>query len=536
MGHTFESDPHRGVGIFGPMSPVAVTTGSSGSVWRQLVGIDVRSLAALRIGLAAVLIYDLLARLRDLEAFYSDTGVLPRVGLLGWKEDAFNFSIHFMSGIWWVQGLLFLVTLVAAVALLVGRHTRVATFLCWLMVASLHVRNPLVLHGGDMLLRLLLFWGMFVPWGRAASWDSRLQPAISRDPWVVNVGTLALKLQLCGMYWFSAALKWHPVWVEEGTAVAMALRLDQLVTPLGRFLTQWPDLLQAATFATMVLETVGPVLVFLPVLTPILQMFAVVLFAGFHLLGLAPALYLGIFPFVCAVGWCMFIPARFWESWWPRCRGVALGGRLRRISFVLGERGASWCGSRSSLHQESGFLRKAAGWAAQGLAFALLVYVGLWNLRTVNFERWESLLPRSANGVGDFLRLGQIWNLFAPFPATEDGWFVFEGQLVNGDVVDARSDPSDPESVTFDKPYNPSRALGNERWKKYLMNFDDPQNGVHRRLFGEYLCRTWNRSVQGEDRLASIGMYVMRERTLPTGEEEEPIQGRLWNQICVLPD
>ncbi len=518
------------------MSPVAAGTGSSGSVWRQLVGIDVRSLAALRMGLAAVLIYDLLARLRDLEAFYSDTGVLPRVGLLAWNEDAFNFSIHFSSGIWWVQGLLFALSLVAAISLLVGRHTRVAAFVCWLMVASLHVRNPLVLHGGDLLLRMLLFWGMFVPWGRAASWDSRLQPPIDRDPWVVSVGSLALKLQLCGMYWFSAALKWHPVWVEEGTAVLMALRLDQLVTPFGRFLTQWPDLLQAATFATMVLETVGPALVFLPVLTPFLQMFAVVLFAGFHLFGLAPALYLGIFPFVCAAGWCMFIPARFWEEWWPRYRGVALGAWLRRMSFAWGGRGSSGSGSRSSRWKPRGKLARAGGWAAQSLALVLLVYVGLWNLRTVNFERWEPVFPESANLVGDFLRLGQIWNLFAPFPATEDGWFVFEGQLVNGDVVDARSNPMNPESVTFDKPTNPSQALGNERWKKYLMSLDDPQNGVHRRMLGEYLCRTWNRDAQGDHRLASIGMYVMRERTLPTGEEEEPIRGRLWNQICVLAD
>ena len=516
---------------------------SEPSIWRKLVGIDVRSLAALRITLASVLIYDLLARARDLEAFYSDTGVLPRAGLLAWKEGALNFSLHFLSGIWWVQAMLFALALWAAVALLLGRRTRLAGFLCWLMVASLHVRNPLVLHGGDMLLRLLLFWGMFVPWGRVASWDSRIepQPHLQRDPMVVSVGTLALKLQLCGMYWFSAALKWHPVWVEDGTAVAMALRLDQLVTPFGRFLTQWPELLQLATFATMGLETVGPALAFSPVKTAAMQMLAVVTFAGFHLFGLAPALYLGIFPFVCAAGWSMFIPSRFWQVWWPRYRPVGLGAWIRRLAFGLSQQMSQQMasvrvGARRGFHDPGGFVPRAFHWAVQGLVLLLMIYVGLWNLRTVDFERYEKILPKSANGVGDFLQLGQIWNLFAPFPATEDGWFVFEGTLVNGELVDARSNPIRPTLADFDKPANPSRSLGNERWKKYLMNFDDPQNGVHRRMFGQYLCRRWNRLAQGDLRLGSIGMYVMRERTLPSGEEEKPVRGRLWNQICVVSD
>ena len=111
--------------------PESSSSGTVRTVWRSLVGIDVRSLAALRISLALIVIYDVLARARDLEAHYSDTGLLPRADLLKWKEDAYNFSIHMLSGVWWVQGLLFLVTLWAAGALLLGRRTRLASFVCW---------------------------------------------------------------------------------------------------------------------------------------------------------------------------------------------------------------------------------------------------------------------------------------------------------------------------------------------------------------------------------------------------------------------
>ncbi len=503
--------------------------------WRMLVGIDLRSLALLRISLAAILIYDLLARFGDLEAHYSDRGVLPRAELLQWKGDELVFSLHLLSGSVWLQGALFVIALFAAGCLLVGWHSRTMTVLSWVLLASVQARNPLILHGGDQLLRVMLFWAMFVPWGRLASLDGRrlggrvMATALSPDaPYVVSVATLALKLQLCGMYWTTAALKWHPIWLEDGSAIAMALRLDQLVTPLGRSLTAYPDLLTWATHGTMVLEILGPALAFCPWLTAPLQLFTVVLFVGFHLLGLAPALYLGIFPFVCAACWSLFLPSAFWDRWCP--------GGLHRLGRAW-QRGLEVLARALRLRRRPGRWRtphgRTARWAdgllQVGLAF-LVIYVALWNLRTVDFERYRHLLPEKANGVADVLQLGQLWNLFAPFPATEDGWFVFVGTLVDGDEVEVRSGGE----VSFDKPQNVSRSFGNERWKKYLMNLDDRQNGLHRRFYGRYLCEEWNGRHRGGERLASIQMFVVRERTLPSGVEEAPRQGRLWQQVCVL--
>lgn len=497
--------------------------------WQRLVGVDVRSLAALRIALASVLIYDILARARDLSAHYTDRGVLPRAELLAWKGDPSLFSVHLLGGSVWVQGLLFTLALGAALALLVGWRTRLATVLSWLLLASLHVRNPLVLHGGDQLLRVMLFWAMFVPWGRMASWDARSSSApmgtaqtADGSTYVVSVATFALKLQLCGMYWISAALKWHPIWVQDGTAVEMALKLDQLSTPLGRTLTEYPDLLVWATHGTMVLETVGPALAWCPLWTAPLQCLAVILFAGFHLLGLAPALYLGIFPFVCAACWTIFLPDAFWDRWCPKALRT-WAGPWRRFIMALPGRPTASVGLRRPRHRLGSYVVQA------GLAL-LVVYVALWNLRTVDFARFEKILPVEANGIGQRLHLDQLWNLFAPYPATEDGWFVMVGTLVDGREVDARSGGP----VSFDKPANVSRSLGNERWKKYLMNLDDRQNGLHRRHYGTYLCSRWNGENSGDRRLASIRMFIMRERTLPSGDEMEPRRGPLWNQVCVL--
>lgn len=530
-------------------------------LWHRLVGIDPRSLATLRIGLALVLIFDLLDRFRDLEAHYSDTGLLPRADLLAWKSDAVSFSLHLLSGLWWMQGLLLAMGVLAAVFLLVGRYTRTATFVSWLLLASLHARNPLILHGGDMLLRCLLFWCLFLPMGRAVSLDALARRAVSGDAEpdrerrkIVSVAALALKLQVCGMYWTTAVLKWHPIWIEDGTAVLMALKLDQLATPFGRFLTQWPAMLEVATFGTMWLEILGPLLVFSPWFTQRLQLFAVAVFVGFHVFGLAPALYLGIFPFVCAAGWMQFLPARFWDEWRHRLPGQRraealgrkIGHRLAEWFGVAGARGFGIDETPPGLElAETQPLRvskrrlssRLIPWLTNLTVASLLAYVILWNIRTTDFERYEKIFPRSANFVGNFLQMGQLWNLFAPFPATEDGWFVFEGTTVGGSTVDARSgDRLTADGDTYEKPSNVSRSLGNQRWKKYLMNLDDRQNGLHRRFFGRYLCESWNRGHTGDDRLAAIRMLVYREQTLPDGTEKEPLQGVLWNQVCTLND
>ena len=59
--------------------------------------------------------------------------------------------------------LLFLVAAAGAGALLLSYRTRLATLLSWVLLVSVQNRNPLLGQGGDDLLRMLLFWGLFLP-------------------------------------------------------------------------------------------------------------------------------------------------------------------------------------------------------------------------------------------------------------------------------------------------------------------------------------------------------------------------------------
>ena len=78
-------------------------------------GIDLRTLALFRAVLSAVLLYDLLRRLTDVSALYSDLGVLPRNWLV--QIDApWHWSLYLANGTPLITGLLLCVQVLAALA------------------------------------------------------------------------------------------------------------------------------------------------------------------------------------------------------------------------------------------------------------------------------------------------------------------------------------------------------------------------------------------------------------------------------------
>lgn len=299
-----------------------------GRLWHLLVGIDPRSLAVFRVALALVLLVDLVIRAQNLDAFYTDSGVFTCADARHAAVGTAVWSLHWWCGAAWYQALLFGLAGLAALALLVGYHARLAAFVSWALLVSLHGRNPQVLQGGDVLLRCLVFWAMLLPLGARFSLDRARIPLGQPPPRraVASVAAAALLVQVCCMYWFTAALKTAPDWRQTHTAVYFALSIEQLSTPFGEWLLHYPHLLRALTAATMVQERWGPWLVFVPGLLAALvswrlaeravllgRLLAVGSFAGFHL-GLFSSMELGPFPFICWTAWLPFIPAAVWDA------------------------------------------------------------------------------------------------------------------------------------------------------------------------------------------------------------------------------
>lgn len=465
----------------------------------ELVDIDTRSLAVFRIGIGALLLWDLGTRARDLRAHYTDWGVLPVAAARDWLGARSWLSVHLLDGSTWFQAALFVVAGLCALALLLGWRTRAATVASFVLVQSLQARNPLVDAGGDNVLRVMLFWSIFLPLGAAWSLDSARAGAALAPP-VRSIAALAIRLQLCYVYWFTALLKTAPAWHEERSAIARALHLDHLVTPLGQLLLEFPGLLAALTVATLWLELLGPLLAWSPWWTGPLRFAVVLLFVQFHLVGLGAALELGIFPWVCAVSWLLFVPTWLWQ----------------RLPATLGAApppSGAWPVGR-------------ARWvdAAAGL---LLVYVTLWNLQGLGGS-FQGLLPRPLQSPGWALGLHQGWRMFTPGPPEDDGWYVMPGLLADDRTVDVWTG----EPVAAGKPRLVSAQMRNPRWRKLLTNLWERDYEGARPLFTAYLCRDWNERHQGADRLLGFQLVFWSESWSPESGESEPKPNLLVIQPC----
>lgn len=556
--------------------------------WRtkvmEVFGADLRSLVLFRIVLAFLVLADLANRATDLSAHYTDAGVLPRTVLLQEVLSRWSFSLNIMNGETFFQALLFCVAAVAALGLLVGYRTRLMTVVVWVLLLSIQWRNPLVGGADGPLLRLMLFWAMFLPLGAYWSVDRALKSAVSRpSPRFLSVATVGLFMQIAFVYWFSAALKSGPEWHMDGTALYYALSLDQISTPVGQYLLNFPGLLTVMTFATFGLEALGPFLLFCPFFTGPVRTGAVMAFMSLHL-GIWLTMDIGIFPWISALCMVCFLPGWFWEK--AAGLRVALPGRLddasRRLQHAAsrlvhvrlspvadtGQPSVADPALRGDGNQmESRLARivslpgaliartppRDAFTAGHGtpngapagseprllrsslvtnlLAFIFLLYVLCWNLTTVSaLTMPERLLP-----VGPFLGLDQYWGMFAPSPSKEDGWYVIPGNLRGGQQTDLMSVTRDDygvHEVSWEKPRDVNATYKNEHWRKYLENIYMKQHADQRLYFGQYICRQWNAHHTGAEQLTTFKITYMLEMTSPDYQRSTPRKVVLWEHSC----
>ena len=500
-----------------------------------MFAIDPRSLAAFRIGVAVLLLCDLFARAADVAVFYTDSGVLPRtvrLEMLG-SGDQFGFehqwSIYMLNGQAWSQRLLMLIAAASAGCLLVGYRTQLAAIASWILLVSLNDRNPLVMDAGDLLLRALLFWSLFLPLGAAWSVDRCIpRPFSTSYRPICSVLSAALLLQLALMYWASAAFKWHPVWIRDFSGVYYALHADTLATRLGHVLREYPTIMRFLTIATVGLEVSGPLLAFCPWRNAWCRGAAVTAFVLFHI-GLSLTMHLALFPWICIVAWLLFVPTAFWESLQSRPSIRRVGESLQHNSVALFDRlPRAW---RISVMRRAERPRERASLGKQILVAALFLYVVTWNIREVLGPAWvDRIMPHRYNGLAFALGLAQNWSMFAPMPRVDDGWLVIKGTLRDGSEVNLW-DPGQP--LPWNKPRFVSQMFPSSRWRSYCAIVTSQEFAFHLQHFANWLQARWDREHSAgklEKKVVKVEIIRMLEPTPPPGEpfaKPEPVE------VCV---
>lgn len=279
--------------------------------FKTIFGCDLRALSLFRVCLGFLIILDLLSRSRELAAHYSDQGVLPRSAML-LIDGYVPTSLHTLSGSVFFLGLLFLLAGIAAFLLLVGYRARPMAFISWVFLISLDARNGYVSQGGDLLLRMLLFWAMFLPISKRFSVDAALDSSPVESNQHFSFASVGLLIQVLSVYFFTALLKDDPIWIPQGTAVYYALNIDSLITPVGEWLREFPLLMSGLTYFVWTLELLAPLLVFSPLFYVPLRLVGLSLLISMHI-GFFICMYIGLFPLISITSLLVLTPSVVWD-------------------------------------------------------------------------------------------------------------------------------------------------------------------------------------------------------------------------------
>jgi len=504
---------------------------------RAAFTLDARSLAAARIGLAVLVLVELALRARDLEAHYTDSGVVPRAAILD-HPAGLSWSFHALGGSVAFQAALFVVTAACAVALLLGWHTFAATVAVWALTTSLHGRNPFLRDGQDDLLRVLLFWATFLPWGMRWSLDRargrrahplQPDPAAAAPHAVLSTATACLVLQLCVMYWAAGASKLVSPWWSSGDALSFALDIARYQTALGAWLLHFPGLLRAASHATVAVELGLPLLLFVPVKRDATRATVVAGFILLHL-GFGLGLRLGSFALVGAAAWLALLPGGLWERLAARVPAL---GRLFRADAAAAP---ALPPPRRAAHTVLAPL-------AAALAGGCLVAAVLLNAENV---APRAPLPKWVAPFCEAIGLQQIWGVFAPPVVTpvvtRDGWFIVPGVLASGAEVDLLT----RAPVTRTRPASVADTFGNARWRHWFANvmmYDSPPSSgwwigvkLSREAYGRFACRRWNAAAAPDARLVRLSVIYLayQMRIAPGGAVENgPVEEmKMFEHAC----
>ncbi|MDG1890584.1 MAG: HTTM domain-containing protein [Verrucomicrobiota bacterium] len=406
---------------------------SAGCLFRRIFFLDLRMLACFRMGLGTITLIDLYQRVTSFEAHYGLHGCLPPAEAPWFANFISLLPIHCWAVSDSAQILIFVIHALAAVALILGFQTRWTVVICWLLLNSLHLRNPILLYGADRELAVLFLWAMLLPLGARWSVDNRQKCQWLGKDRVEGWACAGLILQVGLIYFTSVFSKSGETW-RDGTAVELAFHLDIYTRDLGRALLEYPTLMKVLTYSTLAIEWIAPLLL-LGGRHKKLRLLGCGLLIGMQC-GFLVCFHLGLFPWVSMLALIALIPATKTES--PSNRREALQSPM------------PWNNTLSAL-----LVTMMLSWHATLIAMPFSQNTLL------------SKMPTPLSWSFKVTRLAQSWSMFSPDPPETDGWFILaydaEGPMPPVDLW-RRSAP-----VAWSKPKQMENMFPSERWKEWIL-------------------------------------------------------------------
>jgi hypothetical protein len=447
--------------------------------------VDLRALALMRIAIGCVVLSDLIIRGCDLSVHYTKDGILPVSLLLEFDSKPLRWSFHYLNDTFAYQAFLFYLQGIVTLFLIAGYRTRLFTVLSWILMVSLQNRNPFIQQSGDDLLRLILLWGIFLPWGKFYSVDSKRNPIEQKN--YFSIASLGYLILIISVYLFSAIQKASPEWRTEGTALYYALSLDQLKVGLGDWLYQHPNFMKLLTFLVFYyFELLVPILLLIPFTNKKLRTLCVVSIILLHL-GIASTIYVGLFFAIGIASALGLLPSSVMDKIDKLFRfSRSLSGEFFKEKISGG--------AKIMTNSFLGFL----------IGFCLF-----YNLGYIPSFRYA--LDDRAQCVTNVLKLDQYWGMFSPNVYKTDGWYIYRGIKPNDSIWDIGNNKP---GLDYTKPKDIDKMYPSDRWRKFAENYQKNEYNFLRPFYCKYLIKEWNKK-HPENKIGGLNVIFLLEESMP---------------------
>jgi hypothetical protein len=456
------------------------------SWWQRAFAVDLRSLAAFRVGLGSIVVADALLRTRDLGPMFSVTGMLPPAVIRSFYDDPCAWSLALAIDADWWGAVVLAGEAAAGLFLAAGCGTRFATAAAWVAVVSVLRRTAPATNAGDAWLACLLFWGMFLPLGATWSYDV---PRGRRGA-VGSTASTLLVLQIAAVYLAAGLSKWNPAWLT-GDAIRFALSVHDHGTPLGDRLFAGGWLARPVAWSVLALELVGPILL---LAWPAVRIRLVLcgLFMLFHAASCL-TMSVGLFGYVGIVAWLPLLPAEVWNTVDP---GPPVDSPCR---VGTGSQAGRW-------------LCLTAG----GLALVSLIHdITPWRDRP---------LPRPVASLVHAFCMHQEWAMFGSVLPQEQ-WAYARAELADGRVVDLLRGGRPLEA---ERPAGGFWSLPHHRWHKFMWALQRPRYRCFAAPTAAALVRDWNRRHASGERVERLELRFARLGRTPEDDTLHDLLLAAW--------
>lgn len=510
--------------------------------------VDTRSLAVFRVFIALVVLFDVVLRVRNFTYLYTDQGVVPLEVAREYSPE-YSFSVFYLvSNSPTVVAVVFGATAVFSAFLAVGYKTRISTFLVFLCVVSIDVLNPFVLSAADALLRLLLFWSLFLPLGERWSVDAVYVEEPPRDT-VTSFGSVIVLLQMVFVYLANGYHKIRGSEWWDGEAALIMMGRDEMTFLLGDLLSEFPALVRLGGATWFYLLLLSWLLV---VTTGRIRYSFASLFVAGHLT-LALSFRIGSLSFVAIAGVLLFYQTEFWEDlgkvrkrWGYSDRenleavGVKIANSVPYPRVLVGHQKRV----KPLIHSLAVFaLLMAVIVVAVNVVVVQILLTPAVLLTDAEVDReqavedtltesvWLQPIRAVATNAGV---VHQDWRMFAT--AVEyDKYYVYPAETEGGELLDVRND----RSLSFERPYQElQRQYGTYRERFYMntlnaLNIREDDDRLHQ-AHADRICREYAEE-RGTD-ILRLNMYIVYEQvtiqTLDTPESRNTAAMEFYRHGC----